>query len=455
MKQISKKDLISLITESQKDTNEMAHASSEYNPNDPNFAFKPGSKVGDPTELNPDYKATKKKREFIKADPDWVRIPDPTTDQNKVDAWTVDPYKTGDKIICVFTDGTDIDAWKQEHAEFIKNVLLPKVGGNEAKVKYFTDNKFKFWKPSPAQLEKFLGTTSFYGSRDTSEREIILRILQGDARKILEAPTHDFLIKNGFPPIELPKQIQGDQKTSTNSQTGKFTNKKIDWKWHKIRSFNTPEKFFKDINLMIDKGGEGVETKVENLKRQFIAGAGKRGSFRSNEIITRNDMHIEGTEMNGGFEWKITFSAHVGQGQGEGEAPSIGLVMVGGNYETDESTGKIKQLPHVVTTNSGSSEIVNGSVLYNPEVRKALNDAFKQVQQIILNKINLSSLLSSAYLAVKGTIEAFDDDPDNTMSQPELEPQSAGAEKPKKGKKITKEAIESMIKNMLHEAINK
>jgi len=456
MKQISKKDLISLITESQKDTNEMAHASSEYNPNDPNFAFKPGSKVGDPTELNPDYKATKKKREFIKADPDWVRIPDPTTDQNKVDAWTVDPYKTGDKIICVFTDGMDIDAWKQEHAEFIKNVLLPKVSGNEAKVKYFTDNKFKFWKPSPTQLEKFLGTTSFYGSRDTSEREIILRILQGDARKILEAPTRDFLIRNGFPPIELPKQIQGDQKTSINSETGIFTNKKIDWQWHKVRNFDTADKFFSDINLMIDKGGEGVEAKVKNLKRQFIKGSGKRGSFSKNEIVTRNNMHIEGAvTAAGGFEWKITFSAYVGQGQGEGEQAGIGLVMVGGNYKNDEATGRMKVLPHVVTTNSGSSEIIKGSILNNPEVKNALDDALKQVVQIVYEKITLSNLLSSAYMAVKGTFEAFDDDPDNTMSQPELEPQAAGAEKPKKGKKITKEAIESMIKNMLQEAINK
>jgi hypothetical protein len=465
MKQISKKDLIRLITESQKETSEMAHAGQEWDPtHSTKYRFQPDAKQGDPLVVNPDFKPKKpkpgaKEPKAIKAKPFWTHLPDLTTDQNEVDVWLSDADLTNDKnqkIAVVFTHGVPIDEWKNTNKEYINTVILPEVGGNEQQIRYFLDDKLKFWKLSPSQLQKYLTRDTFYGSRDISEREIILRILQADARKILETPTRDFLLRNGFPPIELPKQITGDQKTSINSETGTFTNKEIDWQWHKRRTFDTPEKFFKDINLMIDRGGEGVEAKVGNLKRQFLNRSSRRGSFIGKEIVTRNDMHIEGMTTNGGgYKWKITFSAYVGQGEGEGEKPPIGLVMVGGNYVPDESTGKMKLLPHVVTTNSGSSEIIDGSVLNNPEVRKALDDAFKQVEQIILNKITLSNLLSSAYLAVKGTFEAFDDDPNNTMAQPELEPQAAGAEKPKKGKKITKEAIESMIKNMLHEAINK
>jgi hypothetical protein len=473
MKQISKKDLINLIAESKVQADEFALAGQEWDPTHPTkYRFQPGAKQGDPVVVNPDFKPKKPKPgeaepKAKKAKPFWTHLPDLTTNQNKVDVWLADPDLTNDKnqkTAIVFTHGVPVDEWKNTNKEYINTIILPEVGGNEQQIRYFLDNKKLDFPDNPKQLQRYLGREDFYDGRELSERELILRSLQGAARKILEVPTHDFLIKNGFPPIELPKQITGDQKASINSRTGVFTNKKIDWKWHKVRNYDNFEEFIGDLNKMVDNGGEGIQAKIKNLIGQFRRGrTSNRGSFVGDEIVTRNDMHIEGAVTNdGGFEWKITFSAHVGQGQSNEDEPTIGLVMVAPKFEKDEATGKMKLLPHVVTTNSRTSQPVKGSVLNNNDVHDALVDALTQVANIVQENLNVGNLISSAYMAVKGAYEAFDDDPENTMAQPQLQPQDAdvatpnpevGGKQRKAVKKITKEDIEAMVLNVIKESI--
>ena len=118
---------------------------------------------------------------------------------------------------------------------------------------------------------------------------------------------------------------------------------------------------------------------------------------------------------------------------------------------------KVKRLKPIEVTTQSSSSLPgeDGTIMSNGSIVSALLDGLNQISNKIQEKFDLASLILFSSVAIKKVYDAFDDDPENLAgSQPELEPVGAPVDaKPKRTKKITKEAIEAMVQNMLKESL--
>jgi hypothetical protein len=255
-------------------------------------------------------------------------------------------------------------------------------------------------------------------------------------RKVMDE--QDFvnrLAEAGIPIIYTPQNLVYPTHTRRNQGTdvyGSRTNEKIVWGSNGIIDpFSSVDEYAEYVNGLMVKQGKARETKY--LQRQYPSGP-KKGSFQYNaEIIVENRFSIHG-EINGdnGFVWKLHFKASVGKKNDVGLVKYIDVESV--SISDDATPGK------------------DGTVLSNMEVMGALRQALEEIKSQLM-QVSIEQLYNKSIQAVDGFDLATSGEQPN--DEPELEPQAAGVETSKKGKKITKEAIQNMIKNMLHEAINK
>ena len=463
MKQISKKDLINLITESANDLNEESlldemavDVKGEINPWDnPNF------------NTNEDKNTQAKARWFIRQYHKDYKEYDP------VDVWIYNIKPKGEGtgrgvdingnpknykfVILAHESIPTISADPKEQSQFVDRFtnwvkLMEKNGYVFVKNPRFKvkDDPLRIGKADddPKQLKNAYALRDSLGMKlalksaiSNSVAENINLKLMSDIRKVMDdSDFRQHLLLNGIPEIYTPKNIITKDSTIQKHGTdtyGSRTNEKIVWSSNRILNpFSSVDEYAEYVNGLMVKQGMARETK--HLQRQYPSGP-KKGSFQYNaEIIVENRFSVHG-EINGdnGFVWNLHFKASVGKKN------DVGLVK----YAEAKS----------VTLSDDATPGKDGTVLSNMEVVGALRQALEDIKSQLM-QVSVEQLYNKSIQAVDGFDLATSGEQPN--DEPELEPQAdvaatTGAEKPKKGKKITKEAIESMIKNMLHEAINK
>jgi len=431
MKQISKKDLISLITESAHDMDEMSYNRAMPSPWDDGYV--------------PD-----KERTGSKAKGFYLNTP-------PLD--TPDKEKGPKEVLILIVEGVDENGEPKMYKEIVlgpvsKEYVLQYAPKFYEWVKKMEDNGYKFHhldkksvlaKYDPFELTKASVSNTAYALRAAigmklNEKEAkpmgipekISRTVIGGVRKILgDEKVQNMLKANGVPEVKIPEQLVSWQKQGTNTY-GKRQNEKIKWESHNVFKFNTVDEYATHIDKLIEKQDSGI--KSSHLTRQYQPGS-KKGTLKGiGSVYVRNDLNVTGEDTGSDFIWNISFNSFVGQ--------------------SNNVAGLIPFVEITSTKNSGASGAgEDGTVMSNKLILNAYKHALLDIRNQIAN-IDLGNLVDKSYMAIGSDFDEKVAGP-QPEDEPELEPQAAGAEKPKKGKKITKEAIESMIKNMLQEAINK
>lgn len=431
MKQISKKDLISLITESAHDMDEMSYNRAMPSPWDDGY--------------NPE-----KERQGSKSKGFYL---------NKPPLDTPDKEKGPKEVWILNVEGIDENGEPKMYKEIVlgpvsKEYVLQYAPKFYEWVKKMEDNGYQFHhldkksvlaKYDPFELTKASVSNTAMALRaaigmtlDEKEAkpmgipEKITRTVIRNVRKVLgDEKVQSFLKTNGVPEIKIPEQLVSWQKQGTNTY-GKRQNEKIKWESHNVFKFNTVDEYAAHIDNLIEKQDSGA--KSSHLTRQYQPGS-KKGTLKGmGSVYVRNDFSVNGEDTGTDFIWNISFNAFVGQSNNVG-----GLVQF-----LDISSTKNSE-----TSGAGP----DGTVMSNRQILNAYAQALLDIRNQIAN-IDLGNLVDKSYIAIGSDFDEKVAGP-QPEDEPELEPQAAGTEKPKKAKKITKEAIESMIKNMLHEAINK
>jgi hypothetical protein len=431
MKQISKKDLISLITESAHDMGEMSYNRAMPSPWDDGY--------------NPE-----KERQSSKSKGFYL---------NKPPLDTPDKEKGPKEVWILKVEGIGENGEPKMYKEIVlgpvsKEYVLQYAPKFYEWVKKMEDNGYQFHhldkksvlaKYDPFELTKSSVSNTAMGLRaaigmtlDDKEAKPmsietkITRTVIGGVRKILgDEKVQNMLKTNGVPEVKIPEQLVSWQKQGTNTY-GKRQNEKIKWESNNVFKFNTVDEYATHIDKLIEKQDSGI--KSSHLTRQYQPGS-KKGTLKGiGSVFVRNDFSVNGQDTGTDFIWEISFNAFVGQSN-----DPVGLVQFVETFSTKNSEA------------SGPGE--DGTVMSNPQILNAYKQALLDVRNQIAN-IDLGNLVDKSYIAIGSDFDEKVAGP-QPEDEPELEPQAADAEKPKKGKKITKEAIQNMIKNMLHEAINK
>jgi hypothetical protein len=310
---------------------------------------------------------------------------------------------------------------------------------------HYLDKKSVLAKYDPFELTKASVSNTAYALRAAigmklNEKEAkpmgipekISRTIIGGVRKILgDEKVQNMLKANGVPEVKIPEQLVSWQKQGTNTY-GKRQNEKIKWESHNVFKFNTVDEYAMHIDKLIEKQDSGI--KSSHLTRQYQPGS-KKGTLKGiGSVYVRNDLTVNGEDTGSDFIWTISFNGFVGQ--------------------SNDPVGLLQFLETTTTKNSGASGAgADGTVMSNKQILNAYKEALLDIRNQIAN-IDLGNLVDKSYIAIGTDFDEKVAGP-QPEDEPEVEPQAADAEKPKKGKKITKEAIQNMIKNMLHEAINK
>lgn len=458
MKQISKKDLIKLITESSLDINEneildeMATDVKGPNPwDDPNF---------DPdADKDTECKARFFNRQWGK---DYKEY-DPT------DVWIYNVVPKG----VIFgkkmdKEGRGIDEnGEPKRTKFI--ILTTDVPEKDKKnfsawVQKMEQNGYKFYyKPNIRTKDDPLKLSTASDSGKITEGLIKLRLefgvrlaekatihnsvseninigLKDTIRKSLEhSNIQEHLIKCGIPPIFVSENVTNQDVTSQKHGTDDYSsrnNDKIEWSSNRKHEFKSLDEFTSFLEKII--GNQETNMKSSYSRRQYVKGP-KQGVIRNDQdIIINNKFHVKGEKNgSGGWVWHVSFVA------------GIGMMDLGLNtFASGEG----------VAISNTDVPGHNGCVMTNKHINHALHEAMAELKAD-LAQITPQSLVDQAMLSVKGLPEYFAPNEFDTdvTGQPEMEPQTepsvdAGMA-PKKTKKITKEAIEAMVQNMLKESL--
>lgn len=259
-----------------------------------------------------------------------------------------------------------------------------------------------------------------------------------DNEKVVE-----HLSRNGVPEIFTPKNLVFPDKTVRNHGSdvyGERSNKKIEWSSNRVFTFGSLEEFASWIDENIANAGN-VSKQSNYLKRVYVKGP-KKGSFQHDSTVTvRNDFSVLGQMIeNGGFVWKLKFTASVGSSDSK-----IGM----------EPFASVEAEERAPSSQPGK----DNTIMSNIDVYTALINGLEKIRHGLL-QINIQQLYDKSFIAVNGLLDLFSPEDSQGEPQPELEPQfepqgDMPIEKAKKVKKITKEAIESMINGILKESIIK
>jgi hypothetical protein len=440
MKQISKKDLISLITESAHDMGEMSYNRAMPNPWDEGY---------NPEKHN-ERTSSKAKGFYLNKPP--LETPDKEKGPKEVWILKVEGIdENGEpKMYKKIVLGPVSEEYVLQYApKFF--IWKKKMEDNGYQFHHLTDLSGKYndrsvlAKNDPFEVTKsdISNTAKRLRGRIgmilpekeaipmSIEEKISRTVISGVRKTFDNEKVQNFLKANGVPEIKIPDQLVKHQKQGTNTY-GKRQNEKIKWESNSLFKYNTVDEYAKEIDLLIAK--QPTSVKSTYLTHQYQPGS-KKGTLKGiGSVYVRNDLSVKGEGTESDFIWEISFNAFVGQSN-----DPVGLVQFVETFSTKNSGA------------SGPGE--DGTVMSNPQILSAYKQALLDIRNQIAN-IDLSNLVDKSYLAIGSDFDEKVAGP-QPEDEPELEPQAAGAEKPKKGKKITKEAIESMIKNMLHEAINK
>jgi hypothetical protein len=420
MKEISKKDLMSLVTENQSDINEMGYV--------PRFV-KTKSKEGRLERGEGEPKFDKKTGQWIA--PKASRVQD-------VHHPTMSPYavsKKGEKtqlpmcyvvntekvygkgtIICAIGHSTEEELMKNtEFTEWFEDVIVPKIGKQtpENSTVYFIDFIEAGAQPYPQYLQKAGEKTRDYvfdktgvdlhagiGTKDLTQSYFIKTEFRPPMEEFMRS-TAERLFLAGFPPVNYPTQVPGHQKRGTNTYAP-FENHEILFQTHSVYTYEDYDDFkTKAIQLLKLHNYQGDDKEVqisdaEYQARQYNAGANwkierkqiktdvdfKRAPLTKVYKLDKRGMKADEKDYLTNTEFSMYGSLFTDdngytQFQWEGE---INLEV--SEKLREESGGNLQ--PQITFSAKGKTDYTGGidpnegrAVLENPKVKRALNAAFQ------------------------------------------------------------------------------
>jgi hypothetical protein len=290
-----------------------------------------------------------------------------------------------------------------------------------------------------------------------SVSENINIILMKDIRSVMDEQEFvDHLGSAGIPYVNTPQNLVYPTHTKRCHGTdvyGSRTNEKIRWASNSVMEpFKNLDEYISYIDLLIENKADKRDTKYN--KRQYQSGPRKGMMQHGDAIYVSNLFDVLGeSDGNGNFIWKLSFKGLVGSNFKNGDwMDNLGLRPF--VHVKSERIAKSTEMPK------------NGCILSNLEVHSALIDALNEIKSQLLN-VKLDKLIDESNTSVRGFFDLFTMEGEDYSKEPQTEPQGdtetepemepAVAEplapKAKKVKKITKEAIEAMVFNVIKESI--
>jgi hypothetical protein len=286
-----------------------------------------------------------------------------------------------------------------------------------------------------------------------SVSENINIILMKDIRSVMDEQEFvDHLGSAGIPYVNTPQNLVYPTHTKRCHGTdiyGSRTNEKIRWASNSVMEpFKNLDEYINYIDLLIENKADKRDTKYN--KRQYQSGPRKGMMQYGDAVYVSNLFDVLGeSDGNGNFTWKLSFKG-----------------LVGSNFKNNDWMDNLGLRPfvHVKSERIAKSTEMpkNGCILSNSEVHGALIDALNEIKSQLLN-VKLDKLIDESNTSVRGFFDLFTMEGEDyskepqgdTETEPEMEPAVAepSAPKEKKVKKITKEAIEAMVFNVIKESI--
>ena len=432
MKEISKKQLMNQILESQNEMMEMA----DYNPGregmnpwdetpeerrakglDPNY-FQKKSKV---TPLHFQRPPANQPKEE-KTAPDMFIYNDPDNEDKKL----VVVQKPGETLLTE-------DDLRREEPKFYEWVQ------KQGKMLFLEVNKkimhdpLEVSKANPSKAA--LGYREKIGvqfpekeeTRVTTPKEKILRKLLNPSLRDLSTSVNEHLEKAGLPPIAVPDRIFKDQKQNID-RFSSIENQDISWETHSTYFYDTVGEYIQNAKDLY-RGREAKKPRLTHLVRRYNPGRNwsdtrkteKKGADYKADPLTPvlgldksgysvQDYDVEiisvlsikggltqvGEENRSAYKWTIQFETHYGQKASEESGVRGGLVNV--KFLTAEATtGPLPKL-------EGS----DGSIATNLQITEAFSQALNDIKEQIM-ALNEEGKELRGRFAAAGRTEAFRD----------------------------------------------
>ena len=430
MKEISKKQLMNQILESQNEMMEMA----DYNPGregmnpwdetpeerrakglDPNY-FQKKSKV---TPLHFQRPPANQPKEE-KTAPDMFIYNDPDNEDKKL----VVVQKPGETLLTE-------DDLRREEPKFYEWVQKQgKMLFLEVKKKIMHD-PLEVSKANPSKAA--LGYREKIGvqfpekeeTRVTTPKEKILRKLLNPSLRDLSTSVNEHLEKAGLPPIAVPDRIFKDQKQNID-RFSSIENQDISWETHSTYFYDTVGEYIQNAKDLY-RGREAKKPRLTHLVRRYNPGRNwsdtrkteKKGADYKADPLTPvlgldksgysvQDYDVEiisvlsikggltqvGEENRSAYKWTIQFETHYGQKEREESGVRGGLVN--DKFLTAEATtGPLPKL-------EGS----DGSIATNLQITEAFSQALNDIKEQIM-ALNEEGKELRGRFAAAGRTDAF------------------------------------------------
>ena len=362
MKEISKKDLLLQLQESQ-EFDEMAVKSKgvQAQRTDPNTGevkppkFKPHWKEGNNSDI-PDY-------------------------------WILNPTQTiGQDQLVVPLDCSELEQFINENREWLDSINL--LHGLEPNLVACKRGKYH---PRNSKV----GTSYVPSGEKYDEKEQILRLFNPIIKKELTDNVNSHLVKCGLPPIQTY-----DNKEFVDKYA-EVTNDRIDWESHDYDFYNTVIDFASAAKDLLTKGQTDIEIYRTHMPRQYNPGANwsalrkteKSSYFIKNDPLTdtyklprrgyeaddkdvaiSTTLHITGHLRGTQYEWTVDFKTQMGRKLKEESRVNSGSLLTDKSITTRQSIEFLGDVDNEKSVMS-HEEIRNGLIL-------CLNELAEKIMQI-------------------------------------------------------------------------
>jgi hypothetical protein len=433
MKEISKKELMNQILESQSEMTEMA----DYNPG------REGKNPWDETPeerrqsgLDPDYFQRKSKvtslhfqrppanqPKELKTAPDMFIYRDPDNEGKKL----VVVQKPGETLLSeeeLARMEPKFHQWVQSQGKMLFLEVKNKIMHDPLEVSKANPSKAAF--RYREQLGLNFGEKE--ATRVTKPKEKILRKLLNPAIKDLAEAINQHLLDSGLPPISTPERMKDVQKANID-RFSTIENQEVSFETHNVYLYETVADYIQNAKEMYRNRPVTKQPRLTHLVRRHNPGRNysatrktekknadykadpytpKLGLEKQAYSVTDYDVEIlevlnvkggltqAGDENRSAYKWTIQFKTEYGNKLREESGIRGGLVE-NRFYVAEATTGPLSKL-----------EGNDGTIATNAQIVEAFNSAINDIQSQILSEIVPEEELRSRFAAA-GRTQAFRD----------------------------------------------
>ena len=363
MKEISKKDLLLKLQESQ-EFDEMAHKRKDVQGTRTN----PNTGEVKPAKFKPYWKSG--------------------NETNTPDYWVLNPNQViGEEKVVVPLDCMELEDFVNENRDWLDSIhalhgLLPELKA----CKRTTDQP----------RSKKLGTQYVPTGEKYSEKEAILRKFNPILKNELTDKVNEHLIKCGLPPIQTYENREFVDRYS------EITNRRIDWESHDYDFYNSVIDFATAAKELVTKGQTSIQIYRTHMPRQYNPGANwsalrktektsaqfkhnpltdvyklpKRGYEKDDkDVAISNNLVVSGNQTNDGYTWNVRFTTTMGNKLKEESR------LNSGKFSKDKELASTVSVPFDIQSLNQNQTILEVEPIREGLVN-ALNDMVRQILEI-------------------------------------------------------------------------